>query len=193
MLQWTWSRPEMDRPCKVDSCLRHWPHWWPSLLAAVVPPDADWFVSGALCLKTQSYNRFSAKLWSLLTKSGTHTHSGNRQAHWYTSTSTETRKFSGTCNTTNGNLCPSPEWIWTNFSVHDCTWQGEDSPFYLGTLLLLKKWFPCLDYKTYWHHNAHNYTLTPFHSALLRRRTHWEVGDLCLALIATLACWVPLR
>ena len=81
MLQCTWSRPEMDRPCKVDSCLRHWPHWWPSLLAAVVPPDADWFVSGALCLKTQSYNRFSAKLWSLLTKSGTHTHTAEIGRH----------------------------------------------------------------------------------------------------------------
>ena len=36
-----WSSSEMDHPCKVDSCLRHWPLRRWSLLSAVVPPDAD--------------------------------------------------------------------------------------------------------------------------------------------------------
>ena len=42
-----WSRSEMDHPCKVDGCLRHWPLRRWSLLSAVVPPDADRFVSEA--------------------------------------------------------------------------------------------------------------------------------------------------
>ena len=78
MLQCTWSRPEMDRPCKVDSCLRHWPHWWPSLLVAVVPPDAGWFVSEALCLKTRGvitvFPQNFGHCWQNLAHTHTDTH-----------------------------------------------------------------------------------------------------------------------
>ena len=117
-----WSRPEMDNPCKVDSCLRHWPVRRWSLLSAVVPPDADWFVSEAPCLKPRGFN-------------------------------TAFQQTFGHC--------------WPN--VENCIWKGQDAPFYLGDpwghCSQPKRAFPCLDYKANWHHNVHDSTFTPFHSA----------------------------
>ena len=90
------------------------------------------------------YHRFSAKLRSLLTKSGTTQETAN-----------------------SAYLILSQGWIWT-FSIHDCTWPVLDTPFYLwGHCSCQTNGIPCLDCKTYWHHNAIMPT-THSHSISLR-------------------------